>query len=264
MKMKNHTLLARLPVLLLLCLLHMQCSGLGGGNGSGGFEIDGERCYPQSKYLKEVCLEVQQGNISRINTKNEDGKAPIHLAIEEIAGVKIVGLLLDKGAKVDEFDEYGNTAFFLVASGKTHGDDNLCKLLELLLKKGADENFQDEDGKTALMQIICRKSLSDSLYRMVNLLPNDTTDFLLKDKEGNHPLHWAYRLSDTSKRKKVVTRIFDVMIENAARYKNSKMKDPGFFENKEAKIPPVFEYCPTVGDFEMWRKKEIELSEKLN
>jgi ankyrin repeat protein len=81
-------------------------------------------------------------NRSAVNTRNDLGSTPLHIAAGRSAP-DIVKLLLEKGAAINVKDNSGATPLHIAAfSG--HKEN-----LELLLSKGADVHAKDNQGKTA-------------------------------------------------------------------------------------------------------------------
>jgi len=82
-------------------------------------------------------------NRNIVNTKNELGSTPLHIAATSPAP-DMEKLLIEKGAAVNAKDNYGITPLHIAAfSG--HKDN-----LNLLIAKGADVHARDNKGKTAL------------------------------------------------------------------------------------------------------------------
>jgi ankyrin repeat protein len=55
----------------------------------------------------------------------------------------VIGLLIDRGARIDEQDNRGRTAL-MIAAGLNH-----TAAAELLIKRGADTALRDHSGKSA-------------------------------------------------------------------------------------------------------------------
>lgn len=109
---------------------------------------------------------------------------PLLEAVESSQGsVKIVELLIDEGANVNEPDEDGKTAL-MVAAGKSHS-----KLVEILLEADADVNAKIEKGfnkgKTALIYAADAFSPSE---RVVKLLIDAGAKVNVADNSGNTAL----------------------------------------------------------------------------
>ena len=63
--------------------------------------------------------------------------------VPEEDGVRLVGLLLDRGARIDEVDDRGRSAL-MDAAELDH-----AAVVELLLARGARRDLRDKEGKTA-------------------------------------------------------------------------------------------------------------------
>ena len=81
---------------------------------------------------------------ANINEKNEYGMTALHLA-SRYGNLEIVKYLVEKGANINEKNERGLTAFWF-ASRNSH-----LEIVKYLIEKGANINEKDEDGMTALL-----------------------------------------------------------------------------------------------------------------
>ena len=75
-------------------------------------------------------------------TRNEDGRTPLHLAANE-GGPENVDALLDAGANIEARDHRGMTPLHLAADS--------CRspaVIAVLLDAGADTKARDQDGRT--------------------------------------------------------------------------------------------------------------------
>jgi len=96
---------------------------------------------------------AKQGNVaqikalitsSNINTQNEEGHTPLYAAVDQ-DHLKVVEVLVAKGADVKATDKYGYTPLHVAAS---HGQKEIAALL---LKAGASvDDQQNQDGVTPL------------------------------------------------------------------------------------------------------------------
>jgi len=131
-----------------------------------------------------------------VNTRNKDGKTALMKAVEygemvdpatgasvkipesENDGkMKIIKLLLDKGADVNAKDNHGNTALMDAAwEGKPN-------MVLLLLEKGADINAKENYGNTALMNVA-----TGSQTDMVKFLLDKGSDVNAKNNHGDTAL----------------------------------------------------------------------------
>ncbi len=81
-----------------------------------------------------------------VNTKDDGGKTPLHLALSWGGGRKdMVELLLSKDAEVNAKDEEEDTPLHYACRCKTDKE-----VVELLLTKGAEVNPKDKEGRTPL------------------------------------------------------------------------------------------------------------------
>lgn len=88
-----------------------------------------------------VRLLLEHGAV--VNERNEAGRTALHCAVEE-GRLEVVGILLEFGSDVNARDVTGRTALHAAALS---GDERMA---QLLLDKGADPNLMDEDGWTSL------------------------------------------------------------------------------------------------------------------
>jgi uncharacterized protein len=106
-----------------------------------------------------------------INTKNEDGKTALMIAIDR-RQPEIVKLLIEKGADLNVQDKHGNTALTFTILNIAQSN-----MAELLIEKGADVDLQDKDGITPLMKTLifssdeAIKKLDDLGYNRIELNP---------------------------------------------------------------------------------------------
>ena len=78
-----------------------------------------------------------------VDTRDEEGRAPLHFAIEA-AKFDVVELLLDRGADVEIKDNNGQTPLHSAASSGQYD------VVKLLLDRGARRDVVDEQGRTPL------------------------------------------------------------------------------------------------------------------
>ena len=121
-----------------------------------------------------------------VNTQDEEGMTPLHDAVWHSENLAIVELLLDAGANVDAVNERGQTSLHRAA---THGDP---EIVELLLERGANVNALDETGDTPLSEALRGRQifLEDGLGVVRLLLEHGA------DPDVGGELGWAVRNDD--------------------------------------------------------------------
>ncbi|XP_058809038.1 putative ankyrin repeat protein RF_0381 [Phymastichus coffea] len=179
--------------------------------------------------LHEAIIQRSEDNIelllshgAEVNSKDIYGKTPLHLAarlnyLDEKTMDKIVKLLLDKGADVNDHTNSGETAFLcavingnerLVRLFLEHGANVNTKnydgksplhfaiqysnknIVKLLLDKGASIDDRTSDGKLALHVAV---AVEDE--NMVKILLNYDADVNAIDKSGKTPLSLAFEVA---------------------------------------------------------------------
>ena len=113
------------------------------------------------------------------NAKDKDGRTPLHLAVES-ADERIIKLLLDKGADINAKDDKRRfTALhYAVKLGKQN-------IVELLIAKGADINARDKQGHTPLY------IAANSDYRTAEFLLSKGADSSIRIESGQTLLELA-------------------------------------------------------------------------
>ncbi|MFC1765249.1 ankyrin repeat domain-containing protein [Planctomycetota bacterium] len=115
-----------------------------------------------------------------VNAKDENGRTPLHFAVESAKNV-IIEVLLDKGANINAKDKDGRTPLHLAAES---ADEDM---IELLLDKGANINVKDDkSGFTAL-----HHAVRLGKKNVVELLIAKGADINARDKQGHTPLYIA-------------------------------------------------------------------------
>ena len=97
-------------------------------------------------HLAAECeVEISLENKANIEARNEDEDVMATLqSFAQKGRVKVVEVLLEKGANIEAVDEDGKTALHLAA------EFNNSEVIKVLLEKGVNIEAVDEDGKTAL------------------------------------------------------------------------------------------------------------------
>ena len=95
-----------------------------------------------------------------INVQSRKGKTALHCAAK--AGfIKVVNLLIEKGANIDATDNKGETPLFEALRSTIKDREKLHEKLDTLLNKGANPNFNNNRGLTPL-QVAKQKRRTDS------------------------------------------------------------------------------------------------------
>ncbi|XP_041374672.1 uncharacterized protein LOC121387578 [Gigantopelta aegis] len=141
------------------------------------------------RYLKEYGLDCD------VNTSNERGMTPLHIAVG-CYSIVAVNELVSNGASVDVEDADGNTPLHKAAHEAAHYHSS--KLLSCLVQNGSKVNAKNKLGRTPLMEC-CTPGYS--IFRFMHELPEscDSLKVLLKhganlndtDDCLNTALHYA-------------------------------------------------------------------------
>ncbi|MCY4402059.1 MAG: ankyrin repeat domain-containing protein [Candidatus Poribacteria bacterium] len=95
-----------------------------------------------------------------INVQSRKGKTALHSA-SKAGFVKVVNLLIEKGAKIDATDNRGETPLFEAIRSTIKDRVKLYITLDTLLTKGANPNFKNNRGLTPL-QVAQQKQRTDT------------------------------------------------------------------------------------------------------
>ena len=102
-----------------------------------------------------------------INVRNSKGKTALHCAAK--AGfLKVINLLIEKGASMDALDKMGETPLFEAIRSTIKNGEKQRVTIEALLVKGANPNLKNSKGLT-LLQVAQRMRRTDA-RKIVELL----------------------------------------------------------------------------------------------
>lgn len=112
------------------------------------------RLETQSAEVQEswtAAVETLLDNGADIEARNEDGSTPLDWAAT-FAQTDVLKLLIQRGAKTDGADKYGNTPLISAACECAIATMNSAyDVMKILLAQGAKVNARNKDGRTALM-----------------------------------------------------------------------------------------------------------------
>ena len=141
------------------------------------------------KEAMEICLKLEEYDIMDIlelfltkqpelvNTQNEDGGTPLHIAAAN-NNLKLLKLLLQYGAEVESSDINGKTALHIAACNDSIACEEwlLTHHIQLL-------NTQDKDGHTPLHFAAANNDLQS-----LKLFLKYRADVKIRDNDGNRAL----------------------------------------------------------------------------
>lgn len=162
------------------------------------------------------------------NTKNSDGKTPLHLCVDDsiVDSKKCVEVLIAHGADINATDTNGDTPLHIAISNCDNFIERIKKVapytltdyrlkaVEFLIEQGADINKRNKKGftpfsniKTSEMLDLCNShggvldlhtASSIGAYDKVIDLINTGSDINLKDGNGRTPIYLATESRQTS------------------------------------------------------------------
>ena len=124
-----------------------------------------------NKHLVVAEYLLQHG--ADIQLDNKYGYTPLMQAVMRNDS-KMVNMLLDKGAKIDQKNFYTELTPLMMAV-----DNGSMEMVELLLARKANLNLQDERGRSALMHATAARQ-----PKLAERLQQAGADTTLKDKQG--------------------------------------------------------------------------------
>lgn len=125
-------------------------------------------------------MSVAEVATTDVNSRDERGKTPLHLAADNNDAAK-VKQLLSLGADVNAKDKYSKTP--LLEAANDNIDESHFEVLKLLLTNGADPNSRDEGGRTPFYFLVSKGNL-----RTVQLFLDYNADVKVLDNQGRNLL----------------------------------------------------------------------------
>jgi len=120
----------------------------------------------------------------RINTSDDFGFSPLHIAVQENAPSVLISTILDLGGRQNSVDSEGRTPLRLAL------DLNYLETARILADQGGDVFYAARDGKTpAEISLNGGEAMVRALFSGAAINA--------KDSSGNTALHYAARLGDT-------------------------------------------------------------------
>lgn len=108
----------------------------------------------------------------------KNGETVLMMTAEFTSNTKILDLLIEYGAEVNETDDLGRTALFLAVENWDSG-----KIIRHLVKRGANVNARGDSGSTPLMSAACAENPES-----INTLIECGADVTAKDNYGMNAL----------------------------------------------------------------------------
>jgi len=124
-------------------------------------------------------------NKDRLNSSDDFGSTPLHIAVQEKASLSIIKTILDLGAKQSMVDAEGRTALRLAV------DLGQLETAQLLANSGGDVFAAARDGKTPAEAALSKGA--DAVRALFS-----GTAINSRDSSGNTALHYAARQGDAS------------------------------------------------------------------
>lgn len=195
-----------------------------GANIEGNDDLGGYSPLMETSLLEMVELLVKRG--ANVNATNKFNYTPLHKAVfnfvedkrKEKDCVKILNLLLDKGAKIDAQDGNGNTPLMTAVQK--------IAVAKILINKGANVNLQNKNGETALMlaakggllKVVLAMPVTGPYIDAAKLLISKSADVNLQDGFGKTALmHAASAVNAQGERYSSYTEMLGFLIDNGAK-----------------------------------------------
>jgi ankyrin repeat protein len=121
----------------------------------------------------------------RLNSSDDFGSTPLHIAVQERASPSIISTILDLGARQSTVDAEGRTALRLAL------DLDQLETAQLLANSGGDVFAVARDGKTPVETALAKGA--DAVRALFS-----GTAINAKDPSGNTALHYAAKQGDAS------------------------------------------------------------------
>ena len=171
--------------------LHTMCyaaHSYGGGGGPGEFAADilfDFKLITAENDIKKIINELIKAGAD-INSKNNDGKTPLHAAVECGMKPEIVSKFIHKGAEVNATDKYGKTPLFSAVLYSS-------TITELLISNGADINKETRLQNNAPLHYA-----SESSYTCTKILLKHGAKVSTVNKQKQTPYDIAIKNNNSS------------------------------------------------------------------
>ena len=149
--------------------------------------------------LDYICLLVDKYGFN-INSRDEDGLTPLHIAVRYNNNVEVIKCLIEYGADVRAVTEEGGTLLHLVAL------NNELSVVKYVLSLGLDINSTDKDGWTPLQWAV----RDNNNVEVIKCLIEYGADVRAVTEEGGTLLHLVAGNNELSVVKYVLSLGFDI------------------------------------------------------
>ena len=149
-------------------------------------------------YSKIVEMLLEHG--ADVNEKDNNGTTALMLSVNDVMiWRETVKMLLEHGADVNEKDNNGYTALMLSVN-----DDNV-KTVKMLLEHGADVDIQNVNGQTAL--IYAADSDGESSEKIVGMLLDHGADIDIKNNHNKKAIDFTYNARNDGKKMLILAKM---------------------------------------------------------